>query len=371
SGGGCLRFDTGCRTDADATSATPGEDQSTKLPSSDAVKPTLTESNVALCITVTLSHTWSQFCSRMEDFRHGVADVLSSELRATVRPRQVVIEDHCGHRKGSRLDAIAENDTAVVQMHLMDDHDQYSQKLTALAAVILHHNDQGRMNLQMMNVCFYSRQHSTPSLLPSDAHVYGPASSSVIASITISAIAGASLFLICILLVVLRQRLLNKHSTTNTVDGLSLASFKSSFRKKTIRNSLRSFLNDAFDGHEDLSSPVPFNNLPLIISNKEALEEEFKQRCAPYFPQNTLDCHKLYGDYQVSLQAKDVRPSFTLSTFKLHDLDKNLCRDVYHCWYTAWPSQGVPEDVSSVVGFLIEARRYVSRNQGPTVVHCR
>lgn len=49
--------------------------------------------------------------------------------------------------------------------------------------------------------------------------------------------------------VVMRQRLLNKHSATNTVDGLSMASFKSSFRKKTIRNSLRSFLNDAFDGH--------------------------------------------------------------------------------------------------------------------------
>lgn len=468
SGGGCLRFDTGCSSDADSRSVAPVEGLSTSLPDGEAGQPVLGESNVALCITITLSHTWAEFCAQMEAFRHGVASVLSSELRANVRPRQVIIEDHCG-RGNSRHGAITGNNTAVVRMHLMDEQDRYSQKLTALAAVILHHNDQGRIDLQMMNVCFYSGQHGTPSLMPEDARVYGPASSSVIASITISAIAGASLFLICILLVVMRQRLLNKHSTTNTVDGLSMASFKSSFRKKTIRNSLRSFLNDAFDGHEDLSSPVPFNNLPLIISNKEALEEEFKripmtiprvdevphgaegknryanvipipetrvhltkklgdetsdyinanyvrgykgrprhyiacqaplpetvkdfwrmvweqqckvilmltpceengvQRCAPYFPQNTLDCHKLYGDYQVSLQAKDVRPSFTLSTFKLHDLDKNLCRDVYHCWYTGWPPQGVPEDVSSVVSFLIEARRFVSRNQGPTVVHC-
>ncbi|CAN8016533.1 unnamed protein product [Ixodes persulcatus] len=370
SGGGCLRFDTGCSSDADSRSVAPVEGLSTSLPDGEAGQPVLGESNVALCITITLSHTWAEFCAQMEAFRHGVASVLSSELRANVRPRQVIIEDHCG-RGNSRHGAITGNNTAVVRMHLMDEQDRYSQKLTALAAVILHHNDQGRIDLQMMNVCFYSGQHGTPSLMPEDARVYGPASSSVIASITISAIAGASLFLICILLVVMRQRLLNKHSATNTVDGLSMASFKSSFRKKTIRNSLRSFLNDAFDGHEDLSSPVPFNNLPLIISNKEALEEEFKQRCAPYFPQNTLDCHKLYGDYQVSLQAKDVRPSFTLSTFKLHDLDKNLCRDVYHCWYTGWPPQGVPEDVSSVVSFLIEARRFVSRNQGPTVVHCR
>lgn len=464
--GGCLVFDTGCGVGS-TSPTTKVESDVRPSPTPNYTDPVFEETNVALCITVTLSNTWAQFCSQKEQFRHGVAEVLSSELRTSVRPRQVVIENRC--ERMQRNHHVTENDTVVVRMHLMDDQNRYSQKLTVLAAVILHHNDEGKVNLQMMNVCFYSRQHGSPSVLPHDSRVYSPGATSVIASITISAIAGTSLFLICILLVVMRQRLLNKRSPPPTVDGVSLASFKSSFRKKTIRQSLRSFLNDAFDGQEDLSHPVQFNNLPLVISNKEALEEEFKripmtmprvdevprgaegknryanvipvpetrvhltkklgdetsdyinanfvrgykgksrsyiacqaplpetvqdfwrliweqqckvvimltaceengvQRCAPYFPQNTLDCHKLYGDYQVSLQAKDVRPSFTISTFKLHDLDKNLCRDVHHCWFTAWPPQGVPEDVSGVVSFLIEARRYMARNSGPTVVHC-
>ena len=39
-----------------------------------------------------------------------------------------------------------------------------------------------------------------------------------------------------------------------------------------------------------------------------------------------------------------------------------------HVWYVSWPVQGVPEDVSSVITFLLEARAYM--RGGPCVVHC-
>ena len=39
-----------------------------------------------------------------------------------------------------------------------------------------------------------------------------------------------------------------------------------------------------------------------------------------------------------------------------------------HMWYVSWPIQGVPEDISSVITFLLEARAYM--RGGPCVVHC-
>jgi protein tyrosine phosphatase len=39
-----------------------------------------------------------------------------------------------------------------------------------------------------------------------------------------------------------------------------------------------------------------------------------------------------------------------------------------HLWYVSWPIQGVPEDISSMITFLLEARAYM--RGGPCVVHC-
>lgn len=41
-----------------------------------------------------------------------------------------------------------------------------------------------------------------------------------------------------------------------------------------------------------------------------------------------------------------------------------------HMWYARWPTQGVPEDCSSIIAFLIEARSFMRSTTGPTVVHC-
>lgn len=143
-------FDTGCGVGSTSTT-TKVESDIRPSPTPNYTDPVFEETNVALCITVTLSNTWAQFCSQKEQFRHGVAEVLSSELRTSVRPRQVVIENRC--ERMQRNHHVTENDTVVVRMHLMDDQNRYSQKLTVLAAVILHHNDEGKVNLQACRTC--------------------------------------------------------------------------------------------------------------------------------------------------------------------------------------------------------------------------
>lgn len=52
----------------------------------------------------------------------------------------------------------------------------------------------------------------------------------------------------------------------------------------------------------------------------------------------------------------------------LQNLETNSWREVMHLWYVSWPIQGVPEDASSLIAFLLEARPYM--RGGPCVVHC-
>jgi len=61
-------------------------------------------------------------------------------------------------------------------------------------------------------------------------------------------------------------------------------------------------------------------------------------------------------------------------------METNLWREATHLWYLGWPMKGVPDDPSSIIAFLIEARVFM---RGPTssgsksttatsphVVHC-
>lgn len=52
------------------------------------------------------------------------------------------------------------------------------------------------------------------------------------------------------------------------------------------------------------------------------------------------------------------------------NLETNSWREVTHLWYTSWPPLGVPNEESSIIAFLIEARVYMKNNTGPNVVHC-
>lgn len=64
-------------------------------------------------------------------------------------------------------------------------------------------------------------------------------------------------------------------------------------------------------------------------------------------------------------------------------METNLWREATHMWYMGWPSRGVPEDPSTIIAFLIEARAFMRNPSGaagagarqtpraaPHVVHC-
>ncbi|XP_037086174.1 tyrosine-protein phosphatase non-receptor type 7-like [Pollicipes pollicipes] len=95
------------------------------------------------------------------------------------------------------------------------------------------------------------------------------------------------------------------------------------------------------------------------------------RRCAEYLPPSeSLDRHRLYGDFQVTLMAKVKKDKYVVSTVQLKNMDSNLFREVTHLWYSGWPERGVPSDLDSMVQFIQEARRAMKTNIGPTVVHC-
>ncbi|XP_076334131.1 uncharacterized protein LOC143238077 [Tachypleus tridentatus] len=99
-------------------------------------------------------------------------------------------------------------------------------------------------------------------------------------------------------------------------------------------------------------------------------EEDDVPRCAPYFSENIVDCHRVFGDFQVSLQKKDIQENYTISTLRLYNLEKNLFREITHLYYTTWPAHGVPDDVNKLLKFILEARRYMNLSTGPVIFHC-
>ncbi|KAG8233876.1 hypothetical protein J437_LFUL013993 [Ladona fulva] len=106
----------------------------------------------------------------------------------------------------------------------------------------------------------------------------------------------------------------------------------------------------------------------LMLTN---LVENGVEKCADYLPPSeVLDCHRLFGDYQVTLKKRDVREKYIVSSLQLKDMESNLWREVTHLWFLGWPATGVPEEPNQIIAFLIEARPYIQANTGPTVVHC-
>ncbi|KAK7080770.1 hypothetical protein SK128_015480 [Halocaridina rubra] len=96
-------------------------------------------------------------------------------------------------------------------------------------------------------------------------------------------------------------------------------------------------------------------------------------KCADYLPPSeTLDCHRLYGDFQVTLKSRDMREEYVVSNVQLKNLENNLVREVAHMWFTAWPSSGVPNEETAFISYILEIRRTRKklRAKGPILVHC-
>lgn len=96
-------------------------------------------------------------------------------------------------------------------------------------------------------------------------------------------------------------------------------------------------------------------------------------KCADYLPPSeTLDCHRLYGDFQVTLKSRDMREKFVVSHVQLKNLENNLVREVGHMWFTAWPASGVPNEETAFISYILDVRRTRKklRAKGPILVHC-
>ena len=143
-----------------------------------------------------------------------------------------------------------------------------------------------------------------------------------------------------------------------------------------------------------------WENQTKIIVQLTDLTENNVARCAEYLPPSeVLDCHRLYGDYQVkfppfillrinlfwnltvvfvrfqsqqvTLKSRELRDNYVVSHVQLKRMEDNLVRDITHLWYSSWPATGVPEDAKTVVALLLEARKGQSKeHQHPVVIHC-
>nr|CAI5840067.1 unnamed protein product [Callosobruchus analis] len=119
------------------------------------------------------------------------------------------------------------------------------------------------------------------------------------------------------------------------------------------------------------------------------LFENGVEKCVDYLPPSeVLDCHRVFGDYQITLKRRDVKDKYIISSLQLKNMVSNSWREVTHFWYLGWPDKGVPSEANSLIAFLIEARSYMktstldkissaaglsgqSHNEvNPVVVHC-
>ncbi|XP_011499293.1 PREDICTED: putative GPI-anchored protein PB15E9.01c [Ceratosolen solmsi marchali] len=100
------------------------------------------------------------------------------------------------------------------------------------------------------------------------------------------------------------------------------------------------------------------------------LVENGAEKCSEYIPPlEVSDCHRLYGDYQVTLRKREAKEKYAISTLHLKNLEKNTFREVWHIWYL-WPANGIPADGAGLIAVLLEARALQRNATGPIVVHC-
>ncbi|KAJ8965880.1 hypothetical protein NQ314_003860 [Rhamnusium bicolor] len=121
------------------------------------------------------------------------------------------------------------------------------------------------------------------------------------------------------------------------------------------------------------------------------LFENGVEKCVDYLPPSeVLDCHRLFGDFQITLKKREVKDKYIISSLQLKNMVSNSWREVTHFWYMGWPEKGVPSEANSLIAFLIEARSFMksstldknaaangniqngtSHNEvNPVVVHC-
>ncbi|KAM7363118.1 uncharacterized protein ACRADG_000169 isoform 1-T4 [Cochliomyia hominivorax] len=93
-----------------------------------------------------------------------------------------------------------------------------------------------------------------------------------------------------------------------------------------------------------------------VIIQATDLIENGVEKCAEYLPPSvTLDNHSSFGDFQITLQNREVKDKYAISTLLLKNVNENASRELTHYWYK-WPEVGVPSEEAPIIAMLLEAR---------------
>lgn len=94
-----------------------------------------------------------------------------------------------------------------------------------------------------------------------------------------------------------------------------------------------------------------------VIIQATDLVENGVEKCAEYLPPSvTLDNHSTFGDFQITLQNREIKDKYAISTLLIkHTGENNATRELTHYWYK-WPETGVPNEEAPIIAMLLEAR---------------
>ncbi|XP_014255909.1 flocculation protein FLO11 [Cimex lectularius] len=436
-----------------------------KIPSVDDEKATEMY-GIPKNVELEIQAMYGEMCNAKEELKDAIAKLLRTYAERVVSTEQVKILDL---GPSECLEENGQMDISPARVHLIltDKDGQYSKVLTEIVVTLIQ---DGHFQFK------YPINKVDTLITPIEMANEGQLGGTVIAAIVISSIAGISLLVLTILLVIMRKRQkgfnYGQRCTPVSLDDYSLdnISVYNSVRRKAMRASKRSYGNPAFDDPVAISVPLNFAGLTNAVSDKAKLEEEFSkvpmvtvkpdelpmgaevknryanviplpetrvhintsttndiveqfinanyvkgakgvekfyiacqaplpntiadfwqlvweqqskiiimltdlhengvEKCADYLPPSeVLDCHRVFGDLQVTLKKRETREKYIISNLQLKNLETNSWREVTHMWYISWPARGIPDDKSSIIAFLIEARSYAKPGP-PVVVHC-
>ncbi|XP_043285168.1 mucin-5AC [Venturia canescens] len=101
------------------------------------------------------------------------------------------------------------------------------------------------------------------------------------------------------------------------------------------------------------------------------LVENGVEKCAEYIPPSEVtDCHRIFGDFRVTLKKRETKEKYAISTILLKNLENDTFRELWHIWYM-WPANGVQSsDAAGLIAVLLEARAFQRGGPAPVLVHC-
>lgn len=242
-------------------------------------------------LSLTIRSTWSYFCINQKEFQKAFAKHLTLAIKTNVGDSQIVFFNTNPCNQVSLNDnTVLENaplGTISLLLYVKDRRGTYSKWLTEqLGQLIMKNKFKGfNENIELQDVILSVQlhrkadsvdQHTNSQMTTSHSNEMG-----IIAAITISCIAGVCLILLCILLIILKRRhgIQQQRRCRPVADAYSLESISiySSFCKRKIRASKRSYLNQGFDDPNAPSNRLNFTHLAQFSTDENAITEEYKK----------------------------------------------------------------------------------------------